>query len=306
MAPRIARRGVFSQRLLAVFGLGPALGCPLLLIALLACPQAAAQMAIARPSAGNPEFEVVSIKPNRSGNQGSIMGPPRGDRFTYVNVTLQMLITVAYRVQNFQILGGPGWINSERYDVIAKFDDLASTPAQLLQMLRTMLEKRFLLTVHRENKEMPIYTLVKARADGTSGPSLRKSPDEPCTPSAPPPGVPPTGQLPRPVCGQIIFGRNQLKGEKTPLSSLAAVLTTIIGRTVVDRTGLSGRFDLGVEWTQDEFLSSGAPGAVAPQANDAGPSIFTAIKEQLGLKLDPQKGPVEVLVIDRAEKASGN
>jgi len=282
----------------------PGLICPLLVIAPRVRGQTSAQTTL--QDKGNPEFEVVSIKPNRSGNQGSIMGPPRGDRFTYVNVTLQMLITAAYRVQNFQISGGPSWLNSERYDIVAKFDDPAATPAQLLQMLRTMLENRFLLAVHRASKEMPIYALVKAGADGAKRPSLRQSSDEPCPTGAPAAREPPSGQLPNPACGQIIFRRNQLKAEKTPLSSLAAVLSTIIGRAVIERTGLTGRFDLNLEWTQDEFLSRVGPDAAGSQANEAGPSIFTAIKEQLGLKLEPQKGPVEVLVIDRAEKPSDN
>jgi uncharacterized protein (TIGR03435 family) len=261
--------------------------------------QTASQAAVAEGR--SLEFEVVSIKANRSGNPGSIFGPPRGDRVSYTNVTLKTLIRIAYRVQDFLISGGPGWLSSERYDVNAKFENPGITPPQLQQMLQSMLEKRFTLVVHRETKEMPIYALVKSREDGKLGPRLRDSSNQSCS-SPPSSGEGKPGQLPEPTCGQIVYDWGQMKGIRTDLSALSAVLSGIVSRTVVDHTGLNGDFDLNLEWAPDDLTTANGADAAAPAAGV--PSISTALQEQLGLKLNSQKGPVEVLVVDKAGKAA--
>jgi uncharacterized protein (TIGR03435 family) len=139
------------------------------------------------------------------------------------------------------------------------------------------------------------------------GPGLRESSSDPCPTAPPSPAAArKPGQLPDPACGQIIFEHGQMKGQKAPPSSLAGVLSAIVGRTVVDRTGLNGRLDFNLEWTPDDLSSGNGPDSAAPLSNVPGPSIFTAVQEQLGLKLDSQKGPAEVLIVDRAEHASEN
>jgi uncharacterized protein (TIGR03435 family) len=269
--------------------------------ALLARPYGQTVYQVAATQGSNLEFEVVSIRRNDSGSSREIYGPPVGDRASYTNVTLRTLIRLAYRVQDFQISGGAGWLNSERYDISAKAENSGLTRSQVEQMLQSMLAKRFALAVHRENKDMALYALVKSRNDGKLAPGLRESSNKPCS-SSPSPDARKPGQLPEPVCGQIAFDRGKMKGSKTDIGSVSAVLSVVLNRTVVDRTGLQGAYDLTLEWADDDLAADNARDPAAPASN--GPSIFTALREQLGLKLDSERGPVEVLVVDRAEEPS--
>jgi len=274
-----------------------------------------------------PRFEVVSVKPNTSGTGMIMIRAQPGGRFTATNVTLRNLITTAFRLQPFQLVGGPSWLASDHFDILAKAPDAAGdvfsfqqtgpepSPGQL--MLRAMLADRFKLQTHIETRELPIYSLVLARADGKLGPKLTRSATD-CAalaaaargrPGEPPP-MPAPGQPM--VCGMRI-GPGNISAGSTPLSQVAGSLSNFVGRTVVDRTGLSGNFDFELTYTPDQ-MPAGAPAKPADQPTLAngvaidpnGPSIFTAIQEQLGLKLESTKGPVDVLVIDSVEHPTEN
>ena len=226
-----------------------------------------------------PTFDAVSIKPNRSGDVGGTSRVQPG-RYQGVNVTLMRLIRLAYRpIQEFE--GGPDWINTGHFDVDAKAEGTPS-PEQMLAMLRTMLADRFALQVRQETRERPVYALTRAGRDGTLGAHLRPS-DAPC------PGGPGT-------CG-VRMGDDTLTSRGITMARLAQELS-FVGRTVVDRTGLTGAFEVNLQWTPDSPAGAATDGHL--------PSIFTAMHEQLGLKLEPARGPVDVLVIVRAEKPTEN
>jgi bla regulator protein BlaR1 len=258
------------------------------------------------------QFEVAAVKPNKTGNAKVMIQTQPGGRFTAENVTLRTLIMFAYRLQPLQLVGGPSWLDSDRFDVHAKAD---GDPGDLFDaerrgetsrpqlMLRTLLQQRFNLEVHTESRELPIYGLVRARNDGKMGPALQPATAD-CTPSAP---AAPSGRMP---CG-ITIGRGpgtMIAGGAT-MAQLARTLTTWVGRIVFDRTELPGAFDFTLTWTPDQmpqgFDKKVAAGGLAPPDPD-GPSIFTALQEQLGLKLDARKAPVDVLIVDRAERPKEN
>lgn len=269
------------------------------------------RLAIGQPAVtARPAFEVASIKPSKSQDQRFMIRPLPGGRLNVTNVPLKQLITVAYRVQDFQISGGPDWLNSERFDIAAKAEEDANFD-QLRLMLRSLLEDRFQLKLRRETKEAPIYALVMANKRGKYGPNLQESSGD-CPPrdgGAPPPRPPSApGQMPTPVCGGMFGGLGRLAGSKISLAQLTDILSRSVGRPVVDKTGLTGKFDIKLEWTPDQVqFSPGSPDPARPAPPpDAGPTIFTAIQEQLGLKLAAEKGPVEVLIVDHAEQPDEN
>ena len=238
-----------------------------------------------------PKFEVASIKPNTSGDRNVGFRIMPGGKISCNNATPKVLVMMAYDLKPHQIEGGPSWFDTVHYDINAE----ASGPtdrSQLKLMLQSLLADRFKLVTHRETKEMPIYALVVAK----NGPKLQKSESQ--------------GEM----RARFRIGRGELTLESADMAGLADALSNQVGRTVLDRTGITGHYDIKVQWTPDESegrMLKGPPGASpgpGPDAPppDAGPSVFTAIQEQLGLKLEPQKGPVEVLVIDHIEKASEN
>ncbi|HEY3043698.1 MAG TPA: TIGR03435 family protein [Vicinamibacterales bacterium] len=258
--------------------------------------------------AAQPGFEVASVKPNRSGDPGGSFGGRPGGQLVVRNYTLRDIIRNTYGLQNFQIVGGPDWIESDRFDIVAKAVDDAP-PARMMLMARTLLADRFKLVVHTETREIPIYALVMARSDGRPGPQLRLAAVD-CAAmlaaargrGAPPPAPAPPGE--RPACGmRTAPGRMMAGGYALP--DVARNLSNFAGRMVVDKTGLAGTFDLDLTWTPDQIPQGPLPPG-APAIDPNGPSIFTAVQEQLGLKLDSQKGPVEVLVIDHAEQPTAD
>ncbi|RPI54008.1 MAG: TIGR03435 family protein, partial [Acidobacteria bacterium] len=271
----------------------------------------------AQTLAEQPKFEVASVRPNTSADTKMTIGAQPGGRFNAVNAPLAMLIRSAYRLQDFQLVGGPEWISTDRFDIVAKAEREfpspvpGGPPSAAQMMLRSLLEERFKLVVRRETREMPIYALVRARDSGKLGPELRPSTVD-CEAfgaarrGGGPAQPPKAGE--RPVCS-IRMGFGELAGGGFPLSSLASSLVGTVQRTVVDKTGLSGNFDFYVRWTPDRLPQrpAGTPADQPFRMNGLeidpnGPSIFTALQEQLGLKLDAQRGPVEVLVIDRVER----
>lgn len=233
-------------------------------------------------------FDVTSVKRNTSGEQGgSSKGQP--GRYVGVNVTLRRVIGLAYRpVQEF--VGGPDWINTERFDVEGRVEG-TPTQDQMLEMLRSLLADRFQLAVHRESREMPAYALTVARSDGKLGADLR--PVAPC----PSPATPPVA--PTKSCGGFTVGHGSIRGSGVTMTQLAGELPSATeGRYVVDRTSLGGAFDVNLTWNAN---------ALSPTTtSDSAPSVFAAVQEQLGLRLVPITTPIEVIVIDRAERPAGN
>jgi bla regulator protein BlaR1 len=312
-----------------------ALATPIAIGALTASPLKARvprflQVDIQRRQAGTPgdltqtHFEISSIRVHKSDAEptGPTAIQPQPDgRFTARNVTLRALIQIAYRLQAGQIVGGPSWINTDRFDVVAKssadagvvlMGEGTGTPNRMNEMLQTLLADRFKLVVRSETRDLPVYTLRVASADGKLGPDLRQShggcSQIPGTREAIAKALA-TGQ-PGPgeavPCG-ILMGLGTLNIISTPLTQFANSLSNILDRTVVDRTELSGRYDLTLKWTPDPstpglLRNAGAVRTIDPN----GPTIFTAVQEQLGLKLEPTQSPVDVLLIVSAEPPSGN
>ena len=237
------------------------------------------------PSA-SPTFDVVSIKRNITGGRESMVAHP-GGRLTATNLPLRSLIRATYQVQDDQIYGAPEWISTERFDIDAKPE--VDTPLiQLGPMLKTLLVDRFKLAVHSEQRELPIFALVSLRGSGQRAPGLR---DTACP-------VALDVDLSRPQterCANVSQGPGRLTLRGMPLSQLLLFLGPAVNRTIVDKTALDGRYDIDLTWTPE--LSSTAPEAV---------SIFTALQEQLDLKLESAQGPVEVLVIDHVERPTEN
>jgi len=265
----------------------------------------------------NATFEVASVKANKSGDNRIGIGFQPGGRFRATNVPLRELISAAYGTPQplpaFQITGGPKWIESDRFDIVAKAPgDPQPGPngpqTAMFAMLRTLLADRFQLILHSESKEMAIYALVLARADGKLGPQLKPAATD-CAAmmaaargrGAPPPPPAPGERMP---CGMRMFPGN-LSGGSSSIAQLTNVLARFVNRTVVDQTGLAGNYDLDLQWTPDQMPQGRGdppPGAPAlPSIDPNGPSIFTAVQEQLGLKLESTKGTVSVVVIDRVE-----
>jgi uncharacterized protein (TIGR03435 family) len=239
-----------------------------------------------------PKFEVASIKPGGPAGRVGIFTPP-GGRLEATNVPLRMLITFAYGIQDFQLVSAPRWIDTERFDVRAsgEADGSGVMPGEVGRthlMLQELLVSRFKLATHREQRQMPIYALIVARRDGRLGARLRQS----------------TGDCQTASCGfRIGPAPGQMTASGFPLSSLASTLAPFVSRAVVDQTGLTGHFDFDLTWTPDQPPSQ-APkdGATGAPPDPNSPSLFTALQEQLGLKLQGARGPVSVIVVDRVER----
>jgi uncharacterized protein (TIGR03435 family) len=229
-------------------------------------------------------FEVASVKPAPPPTSKAIrttLNEEHG-RVTYSFANLEQLITRAYNVKDYQVIG-PDWLKSERYDVVATTSPDTSKE-QVLKMVQGLLAERFHLVLHRENRELPVFALVA----GKNGPKLKESKLH--------------------ENGSMRVGLGHMDASGVAMPGLARALYTLVGRPVLDETGLSGNFDFTLDFALDSSVA-GLAGAkmVAEKARILeaaadGPSIFTAVHEQLGLKLESRKAPVEVLVIDRADK----
>lgn len=244
-------------------------------------------------------FDAASIKRNMSGETGARGQVLPGGRIVLTNNTVRGMLRNFLRLQDYQIAGGPPWVATERWDVIAKADPTASFE-RIGSMVRTLLEDRFKLVSHVETRVLPVYSLQLARADRRPGPGLRVSATD-CAAyealvrrSGEPP-VPPGGM---PVCGSNSSEGRIRAGART-MSDFARTLSVMTGRAVVDETGLTGAFDVELTWTPE--APAGSAAAAAGQVSEGG-SLFTAIREQLGLKLEAARGPVDVFVIDSVER----
>ena len=273
-------------------------------------PQIQAGSPVVGTASKVPAYEVASIKPHKSGTDMALLRTtPVG--FIASNIPLKELIRQAYNVEENQILGAPSWAGSAHYDIEAKVSSSDAdalhnlSPDQRRLMLQPLLADRFQLKVHTEVRELPVLTLVIAKG----GPKLHEAKQGDTYPN----GLKDfNGQGGGP--GMMLMRPGQLTGQGIPLSSLTRLLSQQLGSTVQDKTGLTDKYDITLQWTPDRNASPmpetpepGQQGPGAGASTDAsGPSIFTAIQEQLGLKLESQKGPVEVLVIDHVETPSEN
>jgi uncharacterized protein (TIGR03435 family) len=236
-------------------------------------------------------FDVVSIKPSDPLSERQHIGISPSGSFEAIGVRLSDLIQQAYNLRPFQLVGASGWMDTDRYEIHTKDQkpgpsepDLAKMSEeqqnafrdQFLGKLRRMLADRFQLKVHRETKEMPVYILTVAKG----GAKLQTLPDD---------GKPGSGLSSR----RADDGKREVIGHKLTAAGLARFLSGQIGRTIVDQSGLTGKYDFKLTWAPD-------------MGDTTGPSLFTALQDQLGLKLDSSKGPVEVVVVDSAQKPSAN
>jgi uncharacterized protein (TIGR03435 family) len=226
-------------------------------------------------------FEVASLKPSAPGGRGGIIRPQPGNQ-TYIgtNVSLRLMMTVAYSVTDRQISGGPDWVATDPFDVTAKAARPGTTD-ELHRMLQNLLEERFQLKVRRENRESPVWALVVDKG----GPKLMEHDAQ---------------DLDHPP---IRFTRTGLEGRNVNMPYFAFMLSRILDRNVVDKTGLKPYYDTKLEFTPDR-AGPRVNGDDSPPPE--GPTIFTALREQFGLKLESDKAPVEFLVIEHVEKPAGN
>jgi uncharacterized protein (TIGR03435 family) len=251
----------------------------------------------------NAAFEVMSIKRNQLGGPGSF-GVEPGGRLAVVNMPVGMLIWISHKVQPFQIVGAPDWINAERYDIRAKpAEGTSSDRDTLLTMVRQMLSDRFQLKVRAERREMPIYKLLRVDPDAAVARTMKRSQANCAAQAArggPPSATPPPGGrctvMIRPGGGATIVGY--------PMTELARMLGPMVNRVVADETGLEGNWDLELEFEPPAPPVGFGPPAEPPGPAGDAPSIFTALREQLGLKLESARGPVDVFLIDRIERPS--
>jgi uncharacterized protein (TIGR03435 family) len=249
--------------------------------------------------ANPPRFDVASVKVNQA-NDGIVFNQAQKGRYTLVGYTLAALIQSAYRVQEFQIIGGPEWISTERFNVEATYpENPAGGPTQTDLMLRTLLAERFKLTLHNERRERPVYALVLARADRRLGSQLQKS----ATDCATAKGLDSCGSS---VGPGFIRLRSRTMAQFAESLSRLTMTGSSLNRLIVDKTGLEGQYNLTLKFTPENIPPPGATPAGFAPVDPNGPSIFTALQEQLGLKLDSQRAPVDVLVVDRAEQPTGN
>jgi uncharacterized protein (TIGR03435 family) len=293
------------------------------LLAALLTTAVAAGPAAATPSAqadSRPAFAVATIKKNTTGDAARGMRLQPGGRIVVTNQPLRQLIVFAYSLQPQQLAGGPSWIDTDRFDVTAQAEGNISPtppggppgPAQL--MMQRLLAERFGLVVHTESRELPVYTLTIARRDGQLGPRIKPAATDCLALMTNAPGGVPvqSPRLPdgRPACGVTRDGGGRVMAGGTSMTMLAmSMLTGPAGRLVVDRTGLTGGYDFDFEYAPEP-----APGAAPgpPSASDPAtavtdrPGLFTALEEQLGLKLQPARAPIDVLVIDRVTPPTDN
>jgi bla regulator protein blaR1 len=290
------------------------------------------QVALPSTASPAPKFDVASIKP-LAGGSGRPMDPidrnfalgngraslSKAGRFEVPFVTLHQLIELAYNVTDFEVLGGPSWVRSDLYEVIAKADSV--TIQQMRPMLRSLLADRFRLALRRETRELPVYELAVAKGGlkfraAKEGSCVTWNPDRPPPPpdpTRPPPPLNVCGGMRRRAMGFSPARKDRIEAVGISMPKLIQVISDDLRGIVIDKTGFTEKFDFHLEFVPGEFLGNGLgpstpgdPGTSAPSAILSGVSIFTALQEQLGLRLTSAKRPVQVLLIDHAERPSEN
>jgi bla regulator protein BlaR1 len=227
-------------------------------------------------------FDVASIHPHDPANPTFHVRLPTAGQFTATGAVPKLLVMLAYSVQDSQIVGAPAWSGSEKFDIDAKSETTQHTSDETLHMLQRLLADRFSLKLHHATQQRPVYSLTLA----AGGQKFKVS------------GKPATN---------IRVNSNSVSLDRAGIAALAGVLSTSLGRSVVDHTGLTGLYDLSLQWDDAPIREGGLPGAGAPtpSGTEHG-SIFTAIQNQLGLRLESQRAPVDVLVIDQIARPSAN
>ena len=271
-----------------------------------------------------PAFDVVSVKPNRTNEGIPLVVFQPGGRMIAGNVTIRQVILVAYGIDTLQLVDAPDWTTSERFAIEARTGD--ATPTSTIRlMLRSMLAERFKLVAHTERRDLPIVALTMARPDKRPGPKLVRSGPE-CRriqppagiPIPPPPPPPPPGAANAPAiriiletdepprrraCGAMVTPGWMSAGNIT-MREFTRPLSQVLRRPVINETGLEGEFDLDVIFSP-EGLGGALVGPPPASVSDA-PSLETALRDDLGLRLESRRGPVEVLVVDRIERPTEN
>jgi uncharacterized protein (TIGR03435 family) len=285
--------------------------CPVRPIAVATILAASAIVVIAAQTAR--AFDAASVKRNTNSRGLPSLVAVTGNRLSAPYVTARELIRVAYGVEDHQVVGGPGWIGTDHFEVSATIPD--RTPLRAVpEMLRTLLVERFGLTAHTEKRDLPIYALLLA---GQLGPQMRRSGPQcapltgpPGIPAPPPPPPPPAGAAPMMVLGQkpgestcpSAIMRGFISARDMPVGGLVDILTRELRRTIFDRTELAGHYDIDLS-----FLPDSGPMTVNGLAiNGDAPPLTTAVREQLGLRLDSARAPIDVVVIDRVTAPTDN
>ena len=273
---------------------------PVVVGALTLRPQASPSAA-----AAGQRFEVASIRRNTSGDTNMRVRMP-ADRFEATNIQIRELIRIAYSFQSFQLAGGPEWLTTERYDIVAKADrayapGVEGASPEVVAMVRTMLAERFGIQLRAEQRDQPLFELRLARSDGRPGPGMRPVKVDCEGEARQAASRIPAGESGAMAACNVRVASTQLMGRGLTPPQIAAALARVAGidRPVTDHTGLTGTFDVDLNWTPDSTTN----------ANDVSrevPGLFTAVQEQLGLRLQPQRGPVEVFVIVRATRPAEN
>jgi uncharacterized protein (TIGR03435 family) len=287
MVRPITRNLNLRKKFLLAFAAVMAVGLPVVLGILNPSPSEA-------QSAPRKQFEVASIKKNVAGG-GPSFGAQPGGRLIATNNPARNFIQNAYDVRPYQVLGAPDWMRADRYDIEAK-TEANTTFAQMMPMLQMLLEDRFKLKIHRETREMPVFVLTLAKG-GIKVP-LSSTVCTTFNPNAPPP-APPADGTPVRWCNNLMSGagagNTRWRAQNVGMDGIVGALSSVLGRRVIDQTGFTGRIDVDVAFSNDP-----APG------DDVPPVLSTVLQDQLGLKLDSAKGPVDVLVIDHIERPSEN
>jgi len=261
---------------------------------------------------GSAAFDVTSVRPNNSGSGRIMMLPAANGGWQASNVTLGLLMRTAFQLQENQVAGGPKWLFEDRFDVVGT-GTAPGKDGPVLEKVKSLIVERFRLVTHVEKRDLQVYELVLARRDGKLGDKLTPSAIDCSGPQGPGPGrrgfAPPApGERPR--CGFGIGPGSLVAGGQT-MAMLAQNLSRFVGGIVVDATGLKGTYDVSLTYSPDPALGGRSdlpqqPGGPPPIANSDAPSIFAALQEQLGLRLESTRGPVDVLVIDSAEKPTAD
>ena len=251
-------------------------------------------------------FEAAIVKPNASGQTGTEVGRRPGGRLVAVNATPVRLLRYAYAVQDYQVVGLPAWASSERFDITATMSGepprVPGPDDPLLVAMRALLAERFKLVTHRDTRELDSYALVRAGRDGKSGPALRPSAQD-CPEAltkARLGGAPAVDANGAPLCGIRDATAGRLRAGGTSMLLFVNFLAARLGRAVLDRTGLDGYWDLELAYSDSQ--PGVLPAAGVQSADPNAPSLFTALQEQLGLKLEATRAPFEVVVVDRIER----
>jgi uncharacterized protein (TIGR03435 family) len=241
-----------------------------------------------------PAFAAASVKPSAEAAGPAAMFPlilPQPGRLTARNATLRALVRTAYGVEDFQVEGGPSWAASQRFEILATIAP-GSSPTDVWPMLRTLLADRFGLKAHIVQREMAAFSLVRARGDGSLGPDLKRSTADCSAPRG---------------CGVTPFGRNggfAMRATGQSMAVLTRLISQALGQPVLDRTGLDGGYDFELAFDTSDLAARAAqsglipPGVAATPSDD--PPLVTALQEQLGLKLERQRAPIDVVVIGAA------